>query len=160
MLLDWGDTLMVDSDGCSGPMVGWEYVEAIPHARDTLRELRSRGWRLALATNAGDSHERNIRTALARVEMDELLDRVYCSSAVGYTKPAPEYFDFIKNDLGVEASELVMVGDHLGADVIGANRAGLRAVWLSRDGRTAPPDDMRRTICDLAQLPGLLDSWV
>lgn len=159
VLFDWGDTLMVDFEQYSGPMADWPRVELVPYAHETLEALRLRGWKIALATNAGDSDETQIRSALARVGLDDLVDRVYCSFGVGHNKPTPEYFAFIVNDLGVDAGSLVMIGDNLGADVIGPNRLGIRAVWFSPDGRIAPEHEMRRTIGGLNQLPALLDTW-
>lgn len=159
VLFDWGDTLMVDFPDSSGPMSDWPHVEAVAHARETLGALRSRGWRLALATNAGDSDEVDIRAALARVGLDGLLDCVYCSRDVGHSKPSPRFFAFIMNDLGLRASELVMVGDNYEVDVLGANRAGIRAVWLCREASAAPVDGMHCAIGDLEQLPGLLEAW-
>ncbi len=159
VLFDWGDTLMVDFEDSHGPMVDWPRVEAVPHAAQTLSRLHALGWHIALATNAGSSDEEQIREALARVGLDGLVERVYCSLGVGHKKPTPEYFAFIEQDLGQEPSTLVMVGDNPGVDVIGANRAGIRAVWLRRENRSIPDGSMRRTIDDLSQLPGLLESW-
>jgi len=159
VLIDWGDTLMVDFEQYTGPMATWPHVEPMPHARETLEELHRRGWHVALATNAGDSDEEQIRAALGMVDLDDLVDRVYCSFAVGHMKPTAEYFAFIESDLGETASDLVMVGDNPGVDVIGANRGGIRAVWLRRVELSIPADDMRRTIDDLRELPDLLDEW-
>lgn len=159
VLFDWGDTLMVDFPDCLGPMSEWPHVEAVAHARETLEVLRSRGWRLALATNAADSDEAEIRAALARVGLDGLMDRVYCSREVGDSKPSPGFFAFIVNDLGLQSSEIVMVGDNYEVDVVGANRAGIRAVWLCRDGSAVPVDGMQRAIRDFAQLAGVLEAW-
>lgn len=160
VLFDWGDTLMVDFQDCTGPMADWPHVEAVAHAHKALDDLRSRGWRLALATNAADSDEADIRAALSRVDLDGLLDHIYCSRRIGHRKPSREFFAFIESDLGMEASELVMVGDNHEVDVLGPNRVGIRAVWLCRDGRPVSGDSMQRTISDLEELPELLESWL
>lgn len=159
VLLDWGGTLMVDFPGQSGPMADWSEVEAIPHAVDTLKGLRDSGLHIALATNAADSDESDIRAALARVGLDHLIDRVYCSRGVGHAKPSAAFFGFIERDLGLPATDLVMVGDNYDVDVLGANDAGIRAVWL-HDGRGAESDTgMRRSIRSLNELPGVLRAW-
>lgn len=159
VLFDWGDTLMVDFSELTGPMAEWPRVEAVTHARETLEELRGRGWRLALATNAADSDEADIRAAPARVGLDGLIERIYCSRGVGHSKPSPQFFAFIESDLGLAASELVMVGDNYEVDVVGANRCGIRAVWLHRDGGPIPDGIAHRGLRDLDQLPELLESW-
>jgi putative hydrolase of the HAD superfamily len=55
---------------------------------------------------------------------------------------------------GVEPHQVLHIGDDPLADVVGARRAGLQAVWLNRDAREwpkefgAPP----RTITSLADI--------
>lgn len=163
VLFDWGGTLMIDFPQCKGPMASWPQVEAMPHAHETLERIRALGWRTALATNADDSLESDIREALARVELDTLIGRVFCSREVGHRKPSPEFFAFIENDLGLPAHDLVMVGDDYTKDVEGASRCGIRAVWY-RPGRKSNAATARRskaawrTIRDLRELPELLQN--
>ena len=49
-------------------------------------------------------------------------------------KPDPRAFARLVDELGVAASEIAYVGDSVPADIEGADRAGLRAVWLDRWG--------------------------
>jgi len=55
----------------------------------------------------------------------------------GKAKPDPGIFRAACTTLGVQPSEAVYVGDDLKLDVEGAQRAGLRAVWLNRTGSDA-----------------------
>ena len=54
-------------------------------------------------------------------------------------KPAREFFLQAANSLGLPPAELLMVGDDLQADAVGARRAGLRAA-LVRTGKFRPSD--------------------
>ncbi len=51
----------------------------------------------------------------------------------GSAKPDPAIFHAACEMLGVAPHEAVYVGDDLHYDVVGAQNAGLRAVWLKRD---------------------------
>ena len=93
----------------------------------------------SLATNAGDSVEVDIRAALARVELNSLIDRVFCSREVGHNKPSPEFFAFIKKALALPDEDLVMVGDNFQKDVEGATKCGIRAVWFRPGQEPAAP---------------------
>ena len=156
ILFDWGNTLMKVFPEYTGPMLHWPQVEAIPHANEVLAELGAQ-WLTALATNAADSDEAAIRGALARVDLDRLIDRVYCSRAIGHKKPSAEFFDAVLRDLGVERSNVVMVGDDFEADVLGANRSGIRAVWLNAVSEEIRFAEMYRTIHQLRELPCALE---
>ena len=142
----------------SGPMSTWPRLEAIPYAKETLSALRP-GWIVALATNAVDSGEAEIRDSLARVQLDEFVDRVFCYQQVGCKKPSPLFFEFILNDLGLDPSRVTMVGDNYEEDVLGANRSGMRAVWFNPRSDAEQSGEMLRTIHDLRDLEGILGGW-
>ena len=62
------------------------------------------------------------------------------ASQFGSAKPDAAIFHEACRALGVAPHEAVYVGDDLLLDVAGAQRAGLRAVWLRREGAAAQAD--------------------
>ena len=87
---------------------------------------------------------------LEQLDLRRYFDQVVASSRVGKGKPAPEMF------AGIDAS--FMIGDSLDGDVDGAQAAGIRSVWLNRNGERRLPDDPEpdHEIRSLAELPALL----
>ena len=59
------------------------------------------------------------------------VDVLVVSEAAGVSKPEPEIFQIALDALRVRAGEAVMVGDSWDADVVGARRCGIRAVWFN-----------------------------
>ncbi len=55
---------------------------------------------------------------------------------LGYAKPDAAIFHAACRELGVQPEDAVYVGDDVLLDVRGAQRAGLRAVWMNRTGST------------------------
>lgn len=149
---------MRDFSMFDGPMYTWPKVEALPGVNDTLAALHPH-WLLAVATNAAASDEAAIRAALARVELDAFIDRVYCFQNIGHQKPSPAFFEYILNDLGLPPEQVMMVGDHIVADVMGASGCGIRAVWLNQRTDDIRTEDLIRTIHRFDELPALLESW-
>ena len=74
-----------------------------------------------------------------------------------HMKPHASIFEAALSDAGVAASEAMMVGDSLRADVEGARRAGLHAVWLRRAGDVVvdPPEGVP-IIRRLDELPAII----
>jgi putative hydrolase of the HAD superfamily len=140
-------------------MSAWPRVEAIEGITEALAALRT-DWTIALATNAADSEEREIWRALALAGLDGLIDSVYCYRGVGHRKSAPEYFENVLADLGIEPTQAVMVGDDFEADVVGANRSGIRAVWFLEGGTELTTSTMHRTIHHLRDLPEAIELLV
>jgi HAD superfamily hydrolase (TIGR01509 family) len=156
LLFDWGDTLMRDNPTMPGPMVTWPKVEIVPGAVEVLTSLKPK-WGLAIATNAAASDEAQIWAALKRVGLDPLIEKIYCFRKIGHKKPSQEFFTYILQDLGLTVDEVVMVGDAFEADVLGANRAGIRAVWLNERSGELRTGEMHRTIRGLIELPQVLE---
>jgi FMN phosphatase YigB (HAD superfamily) len=159
ILFDWGDTLMRDFTEFSGPMKDWPRLEAIPGAAATLAVLHP-DWTLALATNAADSYEKDIRLALQRVALARWLDKIYCFREIGLKKPSLAFFQYILDDLKLNLRSICIVGDNYETDVLGANACGMRAVWFNPHSLELRETDLQRTIHDLIALPACLNDFM
>jgi putative hydrolase of the HAD superfamily len=119
---------------------------------DALPMLDALGgdWSLAILTNGASCLQRE---KLVGTGLLERFAVVVASGDLGVGKPAGEIFARALRLLGVERSQAVMVGDSYANDVEGARAAGLRAVWLDRDGAAAGKGQRIET---LGQLPAVL----
>lgn len=86
------------------------------------------------------------------------VDAVVSSEELACYKPDPAVFVEVCRRMHVVPLDVVHVGDDLVADVEGARRLGMRAVWLNRDSRCAYGDDpaATATIASLTELDALL----
>lgn len=144
-----------------GPMAHWPRVEAVPGVEHALATLHQR-YRLGLLTNAADSGEALVRAALGRVGLEGHFDLVLTARELGCRKPDPACYRLAARVLGCRPAEVVMVGDDYDADVAGARRAGLRAVWYNPTGLVVPagsepPDEQVSSLEDLAPAIERLD---
>jgi 2-haloalkanoic acid dehalogenase type II len=89
------------------------------------------------------------------------FDLVVDSETSRCYKPETKIFRQACDALSVPAGEAVMAGDTPETDILGAHRAGLRAIWLNRDHRHWPdhlarPDavinELGQLLCCLPQL--------
>ncbi len=124
-------------------------VELFPEVRPALESLANR-YTLVAVTNG------NAR--LDRIGIDHFFHAVVSARSAGAAKPARPIFDAAVSIGGAAAHETLHVGDHPEIDVDGARSAGLRTVWLNRNGHEWPgslerPDS---TIANLRELDELL----
>jgi phosphoglycolate phosphatase-like HAD superfamily hydrolase len=150
-LFDWGDTLMVDVPGQTGPMCDWPEVHLVEGAAECLAGL-SASASGHLAPKARDSDRNSISRALQRAGIDVHLTRIFCSQEVGCMKPDPAYFAFILESLGCPPQQITMVGDTLKSDILGAMNCGLQAIWYNPTGLPVP--ESVTSIGSLAELVG------
>jgi putative hydrolase of the HAD superfamily len=155
ILFDWGDTVMRDDPASFVPMVEWPQVHAIDGVVDVLARLHADRRRCILATSAEISNESQIRAALDRVGAGRYFERIYCRKNTGLPK-GEDFYRFILADLGIPASEALMIGDHFEADVLAPNRLGIHAIWFNpRTGETRR-SDLHETVHSMQELLGLV----
>lgn len=118
---------------------------------DTLAALRHRGKRLGIVTNGSTIIQ---RAAIEALGVGPAVDTVVISEAEGVRKPNPAIFRLAATRLGIPAERCCFVGDHPETDVLGAQRAGLQAVWK----RTSywPPPEPVPTIDAISELVALI----
>lgn len=95
--------------------------DAVP----VIRELKKLGLIVAAISNTDDGQ---IERLLRALEVADYLDLIVDSHVVGLTKPDPRIFLHTIERLGVAPDEAVYIGDSYTQDVVGARRAGLRAI--------------------------------
>jgi len=106
-----------------------------PEAADVLARLREQGYTLGLGSNY-DSRLRRVLDGYP--ELAPLRERAVISSAVGFRKPAAEFFHEVVRQAGSSPAEVVFVGDDAVNDYHGACTAGLKAVLLGPITPTEP----------------------
>jgi putative hydrolase of the HAD superfamily len=89
-----------------------------------MRELRERGYKLAICTNNVREWEQRWR---AMLPVDEIFDVVVDSAFVGTRKPEPRIYELTLEALGVDAGAALLIDD-IEANCTGAQALGIRAV--------------------------------
>ncbi len=124
-----------------------EYIRLYPHALEALAELRRRGCRLWLLSNA-----QHIFTAyeLNALGLGEQLDGIYISSDYGCRKPDLRFYRALISEQGLTVENCLMIGNDRETDIAGAKALGMATLYM-HTGLT-PPDQAE---ADPALLPGV-----
>jgi len=112
-------------------------IALFPETLTVLRELRQRGYKLALCSNLALPFAAPIEALLG-----PLLDVKIWSFEVQCIKPEGAIYQKLCEALALPAEDVLMVGDSLASDYTGARAAGLHARHLTRD---TPHQRMGRT---------------
>lgn len=117
-----------------------------------LAGLRAQGVLIALVSNCGDT----TRQLLEHLGVIPLADSVILSCEVGSAKPSPGIYVSALEDLGVAATDAVMIDDQP-SFCVGAEAVGVRAIQITRgDLERQLPRQGFPVVGSLLEVPGLL----
>ena len=122
-------------------------------AEELLRYLQPK-YEMYIVTNGV---ARTQRARFAATGLDSYVKAVFISEVVGAQKPQKAYFDYCLAHIGSCAKEeILLVGDSLTADILGANRAGIPSCWFNPKGKVnggeARPDMEIRRLSELREI--------
>lgn len=109
--------------------------DAVENVRSVLEKLHER-FPMVLVSNFYG----NVETVLSDFNLDKYFNKVIESAVVGVRKPDPKIFQLGVDALGLNNSEVLVVGDSYRKDIVPAQSIGCKVLWLKGKGWTADED--------------------
>lgn len=162
VFLDCGDTLVDESKQEWSEERIVQRAKAIPGAGQMLETLYRSGYSMALVA---DGKAQSFRNILDDLGFARYFKAFIISEEVGCTKPDQRMFLAAMEQIGLgeeDIPRIVMVGNNLERDIVGANRMGITSVLLSYSPRYRMQPQCADEIPDYViampmELPPLLD---
>lgn len=101
----------------------------MPNLHKVLLQLEQTGHSMALISNASD--EANVQRQIDEHGLRHYFHPIVVSAAIGIRKPHPLIFKPVLDEWDIPAHQIVMIGDTLGADILGATNVSMRSIWIS-----------------------------
>jgi putative hydrolase of the HAD superfamily len=162
IFIDSGDTLIDESteikDG-NGTVLHSGLIEG---ARETLVNLYESGYSIALVADG-------TKTSFDNIYTENGLDYCFAAKAIsgelGHEKPHQIMFLHAMKELGLEEVDkdrIVMIGNNLKRDIVGANRMGITSILISYSPRYVMQPENQEEVPDYvvatpSELVGLLE---
>jgi putative hydrolase of the HAD superfamily len=103
-------------------------------AEELLRELKARGIRIGICSdNTAELQYKKLRV----LGLEKCFDFVVTSAEAGVEKPDPKIFERTLQKAGCAPEECLFVGDVYEKDVLGPEKAGMRALWFNNKNKPA-----------------------
>lgn len=131
-------------------------------AHESLDALVAMGVRLAMISNA-TSHQLIVDIAQTH-DIARYFDPLVTSAGYGRPKPHEGIFTHVLDAWGLPAADVVMVGDTLGADILGAERVGMRSILVDIEPNPDNPRFAGRVrptarVTSLREIPSIVRGW-
>ena len=107
----------------------------VPGAREILEALRAKGYRLFAASNSFGHLQ---RSRLEQAGILSFFEDTYISMDIGFDKPDIRFYQEALRRCGLQPHDVLMIGDSMTTDIIGAQNAGLDVIFFNR--RNEPLD--------------------
>ncbi len=138
-----------------------------PGAVETLQALKASGLHVGIISNADD--DGIVQRTSTRLGFRTFAEPIISSASLRWRKPDPRIFHHVARGWGLAPERIAMVGDSPRYDIIGAHRAGMRAILIDRqenhtwqlipDGLVNEPGiHADAVVGHLLEIPPLLDS--
>ncbi|CAL67812.1 YjjG family noncanonical pyrimidine nucleotidase [Christiangramia forsetii] len=133
-LKDSFDSLKFDAQDTTINIIADNYIEYLPNNNHLLEgsleilDHLSRNYKLHIITNGFEEvqHKKMRNSAIL-----DYFETITTSEDAGVKKPHPLIFEKALKKSGAQASNSVMIGDNLEADIIGAHEFGMHVIHLS-----------------------------
>ena len=96
-----------------------------------LDEIHEADYRLGMISNAGNAA--NVQRLIDKAGIRKYFDPVLISSEVGLRKPHRLLFETVLRRWQLPAEQVIMIGDMLKADVLGAQQVGMHQIWITAE---------------------------
>jgi 2-haloacid dehalogenase len=120
----------ISSDDETRIMQGLLTLPPHPEVLESLRQLKSAGFRMVTLTNSSPSA---VKAQLQNAGLTDYFEKSISVESVHRFKPDLQVYRSAAADLGVRADELLLIAAHAW-DVFGAMKAGWRAAFIARNG--------------------------
>ena len=136
-----------------------EYIKLYPGALDALAQLRRKGCRLWLLSNA-----QRIFTAfeLQHLGLGEQLDGIYISSDYRCRKPDSRFYQALIDEQKLDVSHCLMIGNDRQTDIAGAQKLGMATLYMHTNltpADQAPADPALSPFPNLRQMEYEGEDW-
>lgn len=128
---DIGDTIINEETEVRREQYGVVYsAECIPGAKETFLSLYQQGYPIVMVA---DGLAESFHNTMEENGLDHIFSEWVISEHLGVEKPNPLMFETAMRRLGLtdaDKKRVIMIGNNLSRDIVGANRFGIRSVHM------------------------------
>lgn len=106
-----------------------------PEVIEALQKLKTAGYKMVVLTNGGNE---TVKKQLEYAGISQFFEKMYSVEAVKKFKPHPQTYTYVLEQEKVKPGDAMLIAAH-GWDIMGAGRAGLKTVFISRPGKFLYP---------------------
>lgn len=93
---------------------------------------------------------------LKKSNLDKYFKDIFVSDKMGYEKPDKRFFEKIMNITKYSNKNLIMIGDSIKSDIIGAKNSGIKSIYFNKGNKKISDKDFTYQVKKLSEIKKIL----
>lgn len=130
----------------------YDEIEMVDEIEDLLSYLSNK-YQIYAASNGIYGMQIN---RLKKSNLDKYFKDIFVSDKMGYEKPDKRFFEKIMNITKYSNKYLIMIGDSIKSDIIGAKNSGIKSIYFNKGNKKISDKDFTYQVKKLSEIKKIL----
>ena len=130
----------------------YDEIEMVDGIEDLLLYLSDK-YQIFTASNGIYKMQEN---RLKKSNLDKYFDEIFVSDKIGYEKPDKKFFQKIMDLTKFSNDDLIMIGDSIKSDIIGAKYSKIKSIYFNKDGKKISDKSFTYQVKNLSEIKKIL----
>lgn len=130
----------------------YDEIEMVDEIEDLLSYLSNK-YQIYSASNGIYDMQIN---RLKKSNLDKYFKYIFVSDKMGYEKPDKRFFEKIMNITKYSNKNLIMIGDSIKSDIIGAKNSGIKSIYFNKGNKKISDKDFTYQVKKLSEIKKIL----
>lgn len=130
----------------------YDEIEMVDGIEDLLLYLSDK-YKIFTASNGIYKMQEN---RLKKSNLDKYFDKIFVSDEIGYEKPDKKFFQKIMDLTKFSNDDLIMIGDSIKSDIIGAKNSKIKSIYFNKDGKKISDENFTYQVKNLSEIKKIL----
>ena len=130
----------------------YDEIEMVDGIEDLLEYLSDK-YKIFAASNGIYKMQEN---RLKKSNLDKYFDKIFVSDKIGFEKPDKKFFQKIMDLTKFSNDDLIMIGDSIKSDIIGAKNSKIKSIYFNKDGKKISDENFTYQVKNLSEIKKIL----
>lgn len=130
----------------------YEEIEIVDEIEDLLSYLSNKYQIYAASNGVYDMQVNRIKKS----NLDKYFDEIFVSDKVGFEKPDKRFFQKIMNITKFSNDDLIMIGDSIKSDIIGAKNSNIKSIYFNKENKKNSDKNFTYQVKNLSEIKKIL----
>ncbi|MDU5503902.1 MAG: YjjG family noncanonical pyrimidine nucleotidase [Anaerococcus vaginalis] len=130
----------------------YDEIEIVDEIEDLLSYLSNKYQIFAASNGVYDMQVNRIKKS----NLDKYFDEIFVSDKIGFEKPDKRFFQKIMNITKFSNNDLIMIGDSIKSDIIGAKNSNIKSIYFNKENKKNSDENFTYQVKNLSEIKKIL----